>query len=220
MITLRRAAQLARFYYLQRVKGFAVPDEPHFDPASTPEFIARLKQAKSYLEFGSGGSTLLAARLGVPTITLENDRFFARAVQKKLPAGAQHEMIVVHLGVTAEWGKPLFLERTPARLKRWRRYVDAAYDRIAEDGHAFPDLILVDGRFRRACTLEGARRAALAGCNTTICIDDYIGRESYEAVEQYLGKPFLAGRMAIFDVDAAKVDIPLAVVDEAAADFA
>jgi len=50
----------------QNWSKLSVPDNPHFDSAeSTKWFIDQLNNAKSYLEYGTGGSTIQAASRGV-----------------------------------------------------------------------------------------------------------------------------------------------------------
>jgi hypothetical protein len=208
---------LAKFYYAQRVKGFSVPQEPHFDPASTPEFTRLLGKARFYLEYGSGGSTLLAARLKVRSVSVESDRYFARAVERALPAEADDRMIFVDIGITQHWGAPLFTRRTPNRIERWARYPKAPFDGAIGE-QEFPDLVLVDGRFRVACALEVTRQAQRRHMTTTICLDDYLGRP-YTHLEKYLGLPRMVGRMAIFQVTDATLPVPEAAISSASEDF-
>ncbi len=197
---LRRGRDLARFFYVQRVVGFDVPDQPHFDPVSTEPFLAMLAGARFYLEFGSGGSTVAAARQGIETVTVENDRYFAKAVKTKIGAKAPNTMVVIDTGITVEWSFPLFTEKTEARVRQWSSYVDTPLEMVTRSKGIFPDLILVDGRFRKACALACAARAIEEGAATTICFDDYLERAWYHDVEEYLGKPEMIGRMAVFKV--------------------
>src|SRR4051812_43292064 len=57
-LSLHKLSALARFLYVQRVRGFDPPDQPLLDDESGPWLAARLKSTKLYLEFGSGGSTV------------------------------------------------------------------------------------------------------------------------------------------------------------------
>ncbi len=212
---LGRLTDLLKFYYAQRVTGFSVSPEPHFDPDSTAPFVERLGRSKSYVEYGAGGSTMLAARLGIPTFTVDSDPYFARAVEKALPSDADVTLRYVDIGLTERWGKPVFKRLTPQRVERWARYVRAPFD--GQGDRALPDLVLVDGRFRVACGLAAADQANRAGCAMTICIDDYVGRE-YATIETYLGQPTLHGRMAYFEVDGSK-SIPADVLAEAMRDW-
>lgn len=205
--------------YMQRVSGFAVPSSPHFDDVSTPYFRERLQASQSYLEFGSGGSTFLAAQLSKSFTTVESDRFFLKAVENKIEAAgypmdrSKQRLLHVDIGLTEAWGKPLFLTPTPSRRAKWKRYFTAPW----EDGNTIftPDLILVDGRFRVACALSTALHLADRS-DWTLLFDDYVGRDHYQPVEQFLERVDLVGRMAVFK---AKSGVDRAALSEALARF-
>ena len=181
---------LPAFLYQQRIKGFDPPgDEPFMDPEGSERFKQELAKANNYVEFGSGGTTVQADRFRVPTLSVESDRFYARAVASRLQSQCV-EQIVVDLGFTGEWGAPLISNRN-----KGRRYVSAPFR-----GGSFPDLILVDGRYRAACALESARRAHQAGATANLLFDDYGTRPHYRVVERVLGRPEMAGRVAVFNV--------------------
>jgi hypothetical protein len=191
---LRTIARLPAFLYAQRVKGFDPPtDEPFMDPEGVERFKYELSHSSRYVEFGSGGTTVLADRKGVPTISVESDRFYARAVATRLSSGCVKQ-IVVDIGFTGEWGTPIC--STP---EKGRKYATAPF------GGEFPDLILVDGRYRVACALESARRAYQAGAKAILIFDDYAARPHYHRVEQSLGSPEMAGRTAIFAIGSSSV---------------
>lgn len=215
---LARAFNLARFFYHQRVTGFTVPDEPHLDPETLAWFAGRLGKARSYMEFGAGGSTRLAGRLGVPTISVEGDPFFARAVRKGLAPGHRVDLIDAGIGTTIQWGVPLRGSPAPQRVSRWRRYIDLPFQALQRDDRAFPDLVLVDGRFRRACALRTAAEAKGRPCD--LLFDDYYGegRDHYHDVERVLGSPRRIGRSALFAV-APDIQIAASEIDAAIADF-
>ena len=189
---LRLARDTLQFFYIQRVRGFDSPTSPHLEPNVTDWLERRLQTTKLFLEFGSGGSTVLANRLGVPSITVESDRFYAKAVQKVITNGDLTTMVIPKMGITKAWGMPVFFRR-----KKGFRYVRAAFDRL---GGAFPDFILVDGRYRVACALETARRAYLARSTAQLMLDDYEGRVRYHVLEKYFGSPHRIGRAAVFHI--------------------
>lgn len=199
--------------------GFGPPGEPGLDEESMATFFERLGKSRSYLEFGSGGTTLAAARAGVATLSVEADRFFAKAVRQALPSGSSVEVIDVDLGLTKEWSTPLFHSPTPDRLARWRHYIEAPFERIRKKEN-FPDFVLIDGRFRRACALKVVSQAHRMGAPVSILVDDYFtpGREHYHQVEEWLGPPRRVGRAALFDESFGK-DVPPSVLDEAARDW-
>ena len=192
--------EVLKFLYIQRVKGFDVPTEPHFDSDETVEwFTSRLLQSKFYVEFGSGGSTFIAAKNGLRFVAVDSDRFFLKAVQDKI---AEHGFLdlsrqtfrYADIGFTKGWGRPIVDQpKSEARLQSFRAYSDFP----ADVGETHPDLVLVDGRFRVACALKALR--ALRGCSGwTIVIDDYIMRPDYKVVEQFATLDRLVGRMAVF----------------------
>lgn len=199
---IRDIRGLIKFIYFQRYKGFPSPgDEPYMPPEEVAFFKDKIGKAQHYVEFGSGGSTVYASSIGVRTVSVENDKFYARAVAKKLH-GMTVTQIVVGMGITREWGMPLF----PSARKA-RRYVTAPWG-----AERFPDLILVDGRYRVACALESARRAHAANATTVLMFDDYSTRSYYHVVEAFLGPPQIVGRAAIFHIGTQSV--PPAIVEK------
>ena len=147
---LKSIPDLIDFYITQRVTGFTVPREPHFDEATRSRFDRELHAARLFLEFGSGGSTLVASRLGVRTVSVENDRFYANAVRRALGENSSAIVLDAYVGFTRQWGRPIVKLRTAGRLRRWAKYVERPW-RVIEQMGQFPNLVLVDGRFRRAC---------------------------------------------------------------------
>ncbi len=221
MFNLTSSLVFLKFLYKQRITGFKPGPEPYLDPEALLEFRQLLNQCNFYLEFGSGGSTALAALLGKPTFSVECDRFFAASVRTVIGAMAPVEIIDVSIGITRDWGFPVFTRATPDRLLRWKRYSEAPFQKI-EDRGVFPDFVLVDGRFRRACALQTARHAAAMNAPVIIMIDDYLdGRDHYHSVEKFLGAPRKAGRAALFEIGAEGPKLVPGVADikEAAADF-
>ena len=170
-------------------------------PAEVARFKDEIGKARHYLEFGSGGSTVYASRMGVQTTSVENDRFYARAVASQLH-GKTVSQIVAGMGITREWGMPVF-----PRTRNARRYVMAPW----QGGH-FPDFIFIDGRYRVACALESARRAHASQATAVLMFDDYAMRRFYHVVEEFLGSPQIVGRAAIFHIGSQIV--PPAIVDK------
>lgn len=191
--------ELVKWIYVQRIKGYSPPGDPHFDAQSAEKHRELLGRAKLYVEYGSGGSTRLADTMGVETVCVESDPYYAAAVRKTLDSNSSVRIIDIHLGLTGPWGIPIFSTPNPKRIRRWNMYPLAPYT-VLENGRV-PEFVLVDGRFRRACALESARRAGLAGVPLTIMFDDYYkeARDHYHAVEEFLGKPRRIGRAAFFE---------------------
>ena len=202
-----RLGEMISFLYVQRIRGFATPSEPSLDGPTSNRLRSELEKAGAYLEFGSGGSTILADRLNVPTVTIESDPYYARAVRKGLK-NFSVEILTPDIGLTGPWGWPLFKRPTPKRLARWQQYARMPFERY---DRSFPDVVLVDGRFRVACALETAWQAHRRGVRSTLIIDDYSMRPHYRTVEQAIGCPEMVGRAAVFAVGLRAVPRPRAI---------
>jgi hypothetical protein len=191
------ACRTAKIVIAHRVRHFDVPSEPHFDEEGTAYFRKQLESARNYLEYGSGGSTILANRLVNTLVSVDSDVSFLADVRRKLAEEGRRAMtklIPVNIGLTYDWGMPVFTKPTRRRVHRWQNYPTAPwryYRSIAQQ----PDLILVDGRFRVACVLESLLSLSpLSGAQ--ILVDDYADRPHYQVVERFADLE-MAGRMAV-----------------------
>lgn len=161
-------------------------------------------QAHVILEYGSGGSTVLAAELGKRVTSVESDRDWADRMQKKLAPLSPHAHVHhVDVGRTGKWGRPVNNQSAQA----FHCYALSVWDR-ADLGE--PDLVLIDGRFRASCLLAVVMRAKRP---TTVLFDDYAPRPYYHGVERLAVKEGMAGRMARFTVTPRP--IPPAMLTEA-----
>lgn len=166
---------------------------PHIEAAALRESYM---QAKVILEYGSGGSTVMAAEMtGKRVFSVESDREWARRMegwfdQNPPAAGSTVDVIWCDIGPTKKWGHPT----GPEQYLKFAQYPLAVWDR-----HDFvqPDLVLVDGRFRTGCALAAAFRSKTP---VKVLIDDYMRRRHYHRVEDFLGPPEMRGRMAQFKV--------------------
>lgn len=178
----------------------SVPLQPHMRKAAIDFLQERLKAARCYVEYGSGGSTRMAVRMKVPVVfSVESDLVFAEAVKlsvaadiAEVGASTRFELLAVDIGSRhRRWGYPDGMEYVP----HWPEYPFRLWDAIGAAGLA-PDLILVDGRFRVACILASLVRAAPG---TTLLVDDYGDRkEWYGAVERHVQPERIVGGMAVF----------------------
>lgn len=152
--------------------------------------------ASSILEYGSGGSTVLASELaGKRIISVESDADWAAMMRgwfAENPGESLVELIHADIGPTKEWGHPA----GDAGWRKFPAYPLAVWDDVVPQGLA-PDVVLVDGRFRAGCALATAFRTTRP---VTLLFDDYTPRKAYHAVEEFLGQPEIIGRMAVFDI--------------------
>jgi len=186
----------ARKYLL----GYTVPTAPHLDEQGALLFRDVLTRTTRYLEYGTGGSTVLASEFADVVVAVESDARALTAVRRALSAAkrrpALSKLILVDIGFTRGWGAPLFTRPTPARLARWANYAMAPWDFFRQHGIA-PDTILIDGRFRVACALACLLNLeARSPCQ--LLFDDYGDRPHYRAVEAFADLVSTHGRMAVF----------------------
>ncbi|WP_429127332.1 hypothetical protein [Aeromonas media] len=153
------------------------------------------------LEYGSGGSTLLAAKRGKQVITTETDpRWLLELMgayrEQKLPG----DIIPIwsDIGETKEWGYPI----DESQFKHWPDYSQRPW-RYCHEHQLKPDLILIDGRFRVASFLTTCINVSKT---TTVLFDDFVEREHYHFVKQLFEPVQIIGeRMAVFKVRPKKV---------------
>ena len=155
------------------------------------------QSASCIVEFGSGGSTRLAAQLGGKTLrSIETDRLWAYCLNKSLRKnypGQDVEVLRGDIGWTKEWGHPRRLKES--NLQKYKNYCHLPW---TQNPSIDPDLILIDGRFRVACFLVALKSIRK---KTRIVFDDYGDRKWYHVVERIVSPPKMIGRMAVFDVD-------------------
>lgn len=156
---------------------FSLPAAPAMTEAEQQLFLSCLKKAKQYFEFGSGGSTVWAVAQGLTVQGIESDPIWVQALQDKL--GQQCQVKVADIGPTGNWGYPLNTEHS----ENFPRYSQA----ILEHEQSF-DLILIDGRFRVACTMAAIQHIAKYQTqdSTFIFIHDFWNRPQYRSVLEFL----------------------------------
>lgn len=179
-----------------------LPDAPVFaerPQLTLPEAEAALvheeyARAGVILEYGSGGSTVLAGSMpGKQVFSVESDLRWAQRMKRWFRDNPPASRVVVHhadVGPTVGWGKPA----DEIAFRKWPSYPNSVWDRR---DFAHPDVVLIDGRFRAACLLTVALRILRP---VTVLFDDYRDRKPYHVVEQLLPPSGLVGRMARFEV--------------------
>lgn len=150
--------------------------------------------AKIILEYGLGGSTILASEMAGKTITcVETDKTWIETLDKwfaQNPPKSAPDMIWANIGPIRRWGRPK--DET-----HWREYSKYPLEIWSLEDIPHPDIVLVDGRFRAGCVLATAFRCKQ---ETKVLVDDYAPRTSYHPIEKFVGKPRLIGRMAEFEI--------------------
>lgn len=145
--------------------------------------------ARTVLEYGAGGSTLMAAELGARVWAVESDAGWAAMMRQALD-GKPGQILHVDIGPTGDWGHPT----DDSRARQWPDYALKVWD-LPDFPH--PDVVLVDGRFRLGCFLTVAYSITRP---VTLFFDDYLPREAYHKAEALARPTALIGRMARFDL--------------------
>lgn len=172
-----------------------IPKQPFMPAACADHLRDCLLSSRSYLEYGSGGSTMLALSLGVPVIqSIESDapwleRLKATAQSAYPGYAGLYTGTWIDLGATGNWGYPVNHDQHAVYWK----YPLAPWtsDRVSMP----PDLVLIDGRFRVACLLA---TVLYAPAGTTVLFDDYGDRPHYHEVEDFIQPVMMVDRMAVF----------------------
>ncbi|MDI5987288.1 tetratricopeptide repeat protein [Halomonas sp. M4R5S39] len=161
-----------------RNKSVPVPDEPFMSSAEKQLFKAELCAAEHYFEFGSGGSTVWAVKQGLSVKGVESDNKWVFSLKSRL--GEKCQVDAVDIGETREWGFPVSMEcadKFPSYSLSIHQHQDIF------------DLILVDGRFRVACTLAAIEHIVSKHSDpgrARIFIHDFWNRSQYHVVLEFL----------------------------------
>lgn len=167
---------------------------------------ATYARAEVILEYGSGGSTLIAAAGQHRQVTtVESDEAWAQNLTAVLARDFPDAPVRVHwvdVGPTRAWGRPA----TDQGWRRYHRYPLSVWDR---PDFLPPEVILIDGRFRVACFMAALLRTTRP---TTVLWDDYVQRPPYARVERFAKPVEFVGRMARFELR--PVDLPRSELTE------
>lgn len=170
-------------------------EAPSFDLTFAPKerkFVTRLYQnAETILEYGSGGSTVLAAELGCTVFSVESDQDWADRMASHVATISDRAHVHwADVGPTGPWGVPV----KPREFHKFHAYALSVWDR---PDFQEPELVLIDGRFRAACLVAVMMRISKP---ITVLFDDYLKRRYYHGVERLARKEEIVGRMARFTV--------------------
>lgn len=147
------------------------------------------------LEYGSGGSTVIAAEAeGKSIFSVENDKAWADKMAQWFSENPTPSHPVLHhvdLGPTKGFAHP----KDDTHFRSWPNYPLSVW---ARPDFFEPDMIFIDGRFRVACFLTAMFKVQR---RTTVLFDDYLDRPQYHFVETFFKPTAVAGRLARFEIE-------------------
>ncbi|SEL08145.1 hypothetical protein LVO79_06955 [Roseivivax marinus] len=174
-------------------------ERPELTLGEPEEALLRAEYARAdvILEYGSGGSTVVASEMpGKRVTSIESDPDWAAMMRgwfsgNPPAAGTSVDVHWCDIGPTRDWGHP-------TNEDNWRNFARYPLEIWERRDFVHPDVVLVDGRFRLGCALAAAYCAERP---LTLLFDDYAHRAHYHRIEGFIGAPAaIAGRMARFDI--------------------
>ena len=155
------------------------------------------------LEFGSGGSTLLALK------SHPNNRIYccetdsawlSRLLLHSQDLGLMDRIVPIHLdiGLTKEWGYPdTELQGIGVvRMQKFSRCLLKPWQILKRRSES-PKFVFIDGRWRAACLL-----VAILYCQAPMQVlwDDYLDRDYYHVFDKLIVPDQMIGRSALFNI--------------------
>ncbi len=151
-------------------------------------------EAGVILEYGSGGSTVVAAEMSGKTVfSVESDAEWLAMMQgyfAQNPPRADLTLLHADIGPTKAWAFP----KGEKNFRDWPGYPLSVWDLPA---FRHPDVVLIDGRFRAGCFLATQFRITQP---TLVLWDDYKDRREYHQIETLAKPAEMVGNMALFEL--------------------
>lgn len=155
--------------------------------------VNNIKDAKKYLEFGSGGSTYIAlTQTNIPNIlSVESDKNWIKHLETFDVITQNKErlnFLHIDIGKTGDWGMPVEMDKK----ELWPNFSEQPF-KSKKDW----DVILIDGRFRVACALQAILNSKK---NVKILMHDFNNRPEYHDILRFLDIVDTADTMCMFKI--------------------
>ena len=188
-------ARLLKQYYIILFK-LTLPQEV------ASELKALYSKKVVVLEYGTGGSTLLALESNDGNLVMgcETDsQWLSRLSTEIVSRNLSNRFFPVYQGVgkTKEWGYPSFTDEEYSDKRGQQLSIASILPwQILKKKNLSPNIVFIDGRFRVAAFIATFLNASQP---CTIIFDDYIDRAHYHIVESLIKPSKFIGRTAFFD---------------------
>lgn len=166
-----------------------------FGNEETGNFLkSKILNSKIFLEFGSGNTTIIAEENKLNYYSIESDKNFFTYLKKN----GVKKIHFYSLGYVEFYSYPLLkssLFKNYYKSKA-KKYASDIFNKLNKD-FIFPDLIMVDGRYRVLCMLNIFKFLKINKLfETCVILDDYSKRDYYNEIQNFF-KISLSGRMAV-----------------------
>jgi hypothetical protein len=153
-------------------------------------FVAFVRNAKHYVEFGCGGSTFVASSLVKHSIlSIDSSQEWLDIVTSACSdSGTELRTLHVDIGPVGEWGVPT----DPNSKDKWPAYHEKVWE---IKGSETADLYMIDGRFRLACLAQVVLHCSP---NALICFHDFTSRSGYHPAHKIAREVATAEDLSIF----------------------
>lgn len=150
-------------------------------------FLKKISRCNYYFEIGAGNSTIIAEKKSKYFYSVETSKPFFNFMKKKI--NNKNRIKFFNLGLVGDYSYPVFLSKNKAinfinfteKFLKFKK---------------FPDLILVDGRYRVLFLLRLLKyKKKILSNKTCILLDDYKKRSYYKILNKFYSIN-LVGRMA------------------------
>lgn len=147
------------------------------------------RNAKSYVEYGCGSSTIwMAENTDAKICAVDTSADWAERTNQNLKQKLDCAVTHIDLGPIGAWGRPAGY----TQCDKFQNYFFNVWDNAPD-----ADMVLIDGRFRVASFCASVIRAKPG---TLILFDDYTNRPYYHLVETILPPTEFCGRQALFKI--------------------
>ena len=177
MIYFENIKRFKNFYKNLFFKNIKIENRINFGSNQANHFfLEKLKKSRYYFEYGSGSSTLIANKYKKKFLSVELDKSYYDLIKKRI--NKKGIIKFISIGPVGEFSYPLFRFR-----KRIKKYVECIDEEFKKN--IYPDLILVDGRFRVTCCLNLLKFEKINKGFSSIIIDDYTQRKEYHVLNSF-----------------------------------
>jgi len=166
---------------------------PAMMPSEIELFKSVMRCATRYVEFGCGGTTVLAHSMGCASIlTIDSSLTWLEKVKKECVPNGKTEIKAIHvdIGAVKELGYP----KDDSSRALWHLYHTAPW---TDPDLALGDTYLVDGRFRVACVMQTALRCS---SDATFMVHDFANRPYYHCVWRVVREIARTDNLSVFQL--------------------